>query len=84
MSVAKLMSLMVAFVAIGMLAFLGINWFDTVPAPTNTSSSEYQQYTNLTDTVEISYVGVEGIILFLIIALIIVTLIILIKAVKIW
>lgn len=84
MSVAKLMGLMVAFVAIGMLAFLGINWFDTIPAPANTSSDEYQQYTNLTDTVEISYVGVEGIILFLILTLIIVTLIILIKAVKIW
>jgi len=70
MKIQALVGLLAAFVIMGMLAFLGVNWISTVPAPTNTSSDEYAQYTNLTDTVELAQTGQEGVLLLVVLAMI--------------
>jgi LPXTG-motif cell wall-anchored protein len=70
MKIQALVGLLAAFVILGMLAFLGVNWISTVPAPTNTSSDEYAQYTNLTDTVELAQTGQEGVLLLVVIAMV--------------
>lgn len=70
MKIQALVGLLAAFVIMGMLAFLGVNWISTVPAPTNTSSDEYAQYTNMTDTVELAQTGQEGILLLIVVAMI--------------
>ncbi len=78
MKIQALIGLLAAFVIAGMLAFMGVNWFSTVPAPTNTSSAEYQQYTNLTDTVELAQTGQEGVLLLIVVAMIFLAAIILV------
>lgn len=70
MKIQALVGLLAAFVIMGMLAFLGVNWISTVPAPTNTSSDEYAQYTNMTDTVELAQTGQEGILLLIVVGMI--------------
>ncbi len=78
MKIQALIGLLAAFVIAGMLAFMGVNWYSTVPAPTNTSSAEYQQYTNLTDTVELAQTGQEGVLLLIVVAMVFLAAIILI------
>ena len=70
MKIQALIGLLAAFVIIGILAFLGVNWVSTVPAPTNTSSDEYAQYTNLTDTIELAQTGQEGVLLLIVAAIV--------------
>lgn len=77
MKLQSLVGLLAAFVIMGMLAFLGVNWYSTVPAPTNASSEEYAQYTNLTDTVELAQTGQEGVLLLVIVAMVFLAVVIL-------
>ena len=70
MKIQALVGLLAAFVILGILAFLGVNWVSTVPAPTNVSSDEYAQYTNLTDTIELAQTGQEGVLLLIVAAII--------------
>lgn len=72
-----LVSLIVAFAIMTMVAFLGINWVSTIDPPSNVTSDEYAQYTNLTDTVDIAHTGQEGVILLVIVSMILVAIILL-------
>jgi len=78
MKIQALVGLLAAFVIISMLMFLGVNWWSTVPAPTNTSSPEYAQYVNLTDTVDLAQTGQEGVLLLIVVAMIFLSAIILV------
>ena len=78
MKIQALVGLLAAFVIISMLMFLGVNWWSTVPAPTNMSSPEYAQYINLTDTVDLAQTGQEGVLLLIVVAMIFLAAIILV------
>jgi len=71
MSMNKTMNMFIAFVAIFVIAFFAVGFTSTVQAPTNNTTAAYQQYQNLTDTVEIADVGINSTLLLLIVGMII-------------
>ena len=77
-----IVGIIVAFAIVSIIAYLGINWTSTIDAPTDTTSAEYQQYENLTDTVDIAHTGQEGTILLLIVAMIFAVIVLLIAYAK--
>jgi len=80
----KIMAVLVTFGIAVMLASLTVNWSSTIDAPSNVSSQEYQQYTNLTDTVDIGYTGQEAVLLLIIVVMVICGVILLISSIRRW
>ena len=52
------------FIGVMVLLYFGINMVAQVPEPT-VNTSAYQQYTNLTKIIDLSYGGFQGILLIL-------------------
>jgi hypothetical protein len=66
----KLVSIVTAFAVLAILGFLTINWVSEVPAPGNVTSAEYNIYTNLTDTTEMAFIGMEAVTMLVVVAMI--------------
>ncbi len=75
----KLVSIVAAFAIISILAFLTVNWVQTVPEPTNVSTPEYEVYQNLTNTTELAFTAQESVLLLIAVAMILVAFLIIYK-----
>jgi len=64
-------SIVVAFIAIAMMLYMGLSMFSQIPAPEN-GTDEYNQYTNLSKIVNLSYTGFWGVLLLLVVVMVIV------------
>lgn len=76
----KFVGLILAFLFVILLAFLTNGFISTQHAPDN-STPAGQQYNNLTQTTEVAYMGINGTILLLIIAVIVAAIFLIIWAV---
>lgn len=66
----QLVGIVAAFAVISVLGFLAINWVSTVPAPSNTTSAEYYQYTNLTNTSDMAFTASEAVMWLVIVVMV--------------
>lgn len=77
----KFIGLMLTFFMMLVIAFFAIGYSSTVDAPDN-STAAGQQYENLTKTTDITFTGINAVLLLFIIGIVITAIILLAKAVK--
>jgi len=77
----SILGLVGLFVGVMVLLYFGINMIAEVPEPA-TDTTAYQQYTNLTDIINLSYGGFQGILLILFAGILIAAVLVLVKAIR--
>ena len=77
----KFIGLVMAFLIIIVLLFLGLGFVGTQPVPDN-STAAGQQYENQTKTVELIYTGIDGGLLLLVLAFVLGAAWLIIKAIS--
>ena len=65
MSLNKLMTALIVFIMFGMLATLGISWMSSIGEP-ESGGTGYEQHTNLTESIDIAYTGMDAILILMI------------------
>lgn len=67
---SKMIGLSVAFVGIVVILFLGVSMISEIPAP-EAGDEGYDTYENLTDVVDLSFTGMQAVLLLFVVIILI-------------
>lgn len=70
-NIGAAIGLIVVFLGVTTLLYLGLGMISTIPAP-DVGDEGYTEYTSLTEIVQMSFLGFEGVLLLLIVVMMII------------